>query len=131
MFGSRHRRGTEGVLFGRFTSCLASVEEGKERLLAAVPTARRSGIAPAEGLLGFEECLREARDAMPGWRDGLIDDEWRACDEAIGEALRRAEALRLEAPALEFEALLAAFGDLMAPLDAFEDAAERLGKRDR
>jgi hypothetical protein len=110
---------------------LALVEDGKERLLAAVPTARRRGIAPAEGLLGFEESLREARHAMPGWRDAVIGDDWNACDEALRESLRRAEALRMEAPALEFEALLGAFGDLIAPLDAFEDAAEILRKHDR
>jgi hypothetical protein len=122
----RRRRRAERRLPDGFMSCLVLMEEGKEQLLAAVPTARRRGLPPAEAVLGFELCLREAQAAMKSWRDDRLEAEWVACSEALEESLRRAQRLRMEAPDLEFESLLAAVGDLIDPLDAFGAAAERL-----
>jgi hypothetical protein len=131
VFRRKRRQPADPGLHDRFMSCLVLVEEAKERLLAAVPSARRRGVTPAEGVMGFELSLREAQGAMSGWLDGTIGAEWDACDAALREALHRAERLRTEAPVLEFEPLLAAVGELIEPLDAFEDAAERLRKASR
>ena len=59
---------------------------------------------------------------MPGWRDARTEDVWTRCDAGIRVALERAERLRLDAPPLDYEALVASLGDLIAPLEAFEEA---------
>ncbi len=59
---------------------------------------------------------------MPGWREARTDDVWRRCDAGIRVSLERAERLRMDAPPLDYEALVAALGDLMAPLEAFGEA---------
>jgi hypothetical protein len=108
------------------------VEQAKEALVAVVPSARTPGSPLAEGLFTFEHGVREAAKGMAGWRHEELASEWDACSEGIAEALRRTERLRLEAPDLGFEPMLAAVGDLIAPLEAFEAAAERfraLGSR--
>lgn len=108
------------------------VEEAKEALIAVVPSARAPGRPLADGLFAFESGLGHAAAAMGGWRHPDLASEWEACSGGITEALRRAEQLRMEAPELGFEPMLAAVGDLIAPLEAFEAAAERfrsLGSR--
>ena len=131
MFAIRRKRRRPTDLYERFASCLALVEQAKEHLLDVVPSARRPGIPLAEGLLGFDASLRGAQQAMHGWRDDLVREQWDACERALTESLLRAERLRLDAPDLEFEPLLAAVTELIEPLDAFEDAADRLRTMDR
>ena len=46
-----------------------------------------------------------------------VPDGWRA---AIQESLERAERLRLEAPPLDYEGLVGALADLLAPLDVLD-----------
>jgi len=62
--------------------------------------------------MAFEEGLREATASLDE------TDGWRA---AIDESLRRAEKLRLDAPALDYEGLVEALTDLMEPLESLED----------
>ena len=66
---------------------------------------------------------------MPAWRCPEIEDEWRACDQGVQEAVRRAVRL-LELPddPLGFEGLLGTVEQLMDPLDPFVAAAERFRK---
>lgn len=91
---------------------LARIERAKEDLVSAVPSPRGAPGRPlAEALLAFEEGLREA---------ALTADEparWRA---AVEEALRRAERLRLNAPELDYEALVAELAHLLDPLDQLD-----------
>jgi hypothetical protein len=61
--------------------------------------------------VAFEEGLRDAA-ASPD-----LPAPWRA---AVEESLRRAERLRLKAPALDYEGLVEVLADLMAPLEALE-----------
>ena len=96
------------------------VEQAKRELLTAVPSPRGiPGRHLAEALLGFEERLREASETLRtrshagGAPDPLV--------AAIEESLRRAERLRLDAPALDYEALVAVLADLIEPLDAFAE----------
>ncbi|HZP90555.1 MAG TPA: hypothetical protein VFC04_06100 [Actinomycetota bacterium] len=110
-----------------FRDTLQPLERARRALTESVPSTRLPGRPLAETLLEFEEGLREARDRMPAWRTGELEQEWRACADAIGAALELAERLRLEAEQPEgFEALIGLVGDLLAPLDAFEQAADRL-----
>jgi hypothetical protein len=111
--------------FDAFLAAVEPVERAKRSVVAAVPTGRSPGLPLAEALVGFEEGLREARRWMSAWRVGRVVPEWAACAAAVEESLGLAESLRVRAPELGFEPLLAAVGDLMAPLEAFERAAER------
>lgn len=89
------------------------VERAKADLVEAVPSPRGlPGRALADALASFEEGLRDAaatRDVPDGWR------------AAIRESLDRAERLRLEAPQLDYEGLVAALAELIAPLEALDD----------
>lgn len=109
-----------------FRSVIEHVERGKAALVSAVPTARNEGLPLAEAVHAFEAALREAGDRMDGWRSPETEEWWQACSSSLAEASRRAERLRLEAPALDYEGLVMTLGDLMAPLEAFPEAARRL-----
>lgn len=114
----RRRGGSEP-----FAAVLERVEAAKRELLTAVPSPR--GIPArqlAEALLAFEERLREAGDLMSGWQDPASEAVRSACAGAVREALRRAERLRLEGPALDYEGLVAVLDDLIEPLEAFAEA---------
>ncbi len=102
---------------------LAQVERAKSELVTATPSPR--GIPPrslAEALIDFELALADASTAMPGWRTDETARPWEACRRAIDLSLAEAERLRLEAPPLDYEGLVAVLADLIAPLDAFDDA---------
>jgi hypothetical protein len=111
------------VVTERFLAALEQVEDAKRALLAAVPSPR--GIPArsiAEAVLAFEEGLRSADALMAGWRDPQTEGAWTRCDAGIRLAAERAERLRLDAPALDYEGLVTVLGDLIAPLEAFEEA---------
>jgi hypothetical protein len=120
------RRTSDDERFGRI---LARVETAKEDLVAAVPSPRGVPVRPvADALAAFESGLTEASEDLEQWSSP--DAEQRTtCRAAIEEALRRAERLRLEAPPLDYEALVAVLGDLMAPLEVFEQVESRLRRR--
>lgn len=112
--------------YAAFREAVAALERGRAALAESVPSTRLPGRPLAETLLEFEEALREADRAMPGWRVPALEREWRAADEAIAACRRMSEELRLRAEMPEgFEALIGTIADLMAPLDAFEAAEER------
>jgi hypothetical protein len=105
---------------------VVEVEEAKRAMTATVPTTRLPGTPLAEALLEREEHLGEAQVRMPAWRDPAVEREWQACDAAIAESLQRAAELREQAPELGgFEGLIWAVDRLLAPLESFEDGAER------
>ena len=94
-------------------------------LLDAVPSPRGVPSRPlAEALLAFEDGLREADADMASWRDPTVELAWVRCERALTDALDGAKRVRLEAPPLDYESLVAILADLIAPLDAF-DAADR------
>jgi hypothetical protein len=108
-----------------FLAVLSDVEGAKEALVDVMPRSRAPGRPLADGLLEFEEMLQRAAAAMPGWRAEGLDTEWEACVLGIDRARRLAERLRLAAPELGFDALAFTVQDLIAPLEAFAEAAER------
>jgi hypothetical protein len=112
-----------------FGEVVELVEAAKRELVAAVPSPR--GVparSPADALLAFEQGLRDAEARMEGWRGSDVEDAWRACRDGLGESLRRADRLRLDPPVLDYESLVTVLGDLLAPLEAFEEAERRLGR---
>jgi hypothetical protein len=111
---------------GAFREVVGHVERAADALTATIPTTRLPGRPLADALLVFEEELRAALEAMPGWRHPAVADAWTECRDALAEALSSAERLRLEAAHPPgFEELVGAVSDLLGPLDAFHGAAER------
>ena len=110
----------------RFDEALEPVERAKAALVRAVPSPRGAPGPLAEAVLAFEEALNGARLRMDAWRTPDSEEAWQACRAALDESSRRAERLRLEAPALDYETLVTVLGDLMAPLEAFEEADRML-----
>jgi hypothetical protein len=106
------------------------VEQAKAELVRAVPSPRGAPGPVAESVLAFEETLRRANDRMRSWLSSETEDLWRRCDRALEESVRRAERLRLDAPSLDYESLVTVLGDLMAPLEAFEDTDRALHRGD-
>jgi hypothetical protein len=109
-----------------FRGVVDQVEAAKGAMTGTVPSTRSAGMPLAEGILELEQRLVAAQKLMPAWRDPDLEDEWLACDAGIREALERARRLREDPPALGgFEGLIWVVDQLLAPLEAFEAAAER------
>lgn len=105
------------------------MERAKDALTAAVPGPRAPGAPLAGSVLAFEEELRAARASMDGWRGQGTEEAWEACAAALDESARLVDRLRREAPSLDFEGLVLVLADIIAPLDAFTDAAARVRRR--
>lgn len=111
--------------FARFEALVPALERARAEITAAVPGTRLPGRPLAEALLAFEEGLREVRAAMDGWRAAELEQAWRAADSGLDQALALAERLRTRAQDPEgFEDLIGVVGELLAPLEAFREAAE-------
>ena len=102
------------------------VEAAKSAMTGTVPSTRSAGTPLAEGILELGERLAAAQEMMPTWQRPELEAEWVACDAGIRESLERARRLREDPPELGgFEGLIWAVDQLLAPLEAFEAAAER------
>jgi sugar-specific transcriptional regulator TrmB len=120
------RRASVDEQFGRI---LAQVEAAKEDLVASVPSPRGVPVRPVADALGaFEAGLRRAADELAHWPTPEVELR-QTCRAALEEALRRAERVRLDAPPLDYESLVAVLGDLMAPLEEFERVEASLRRR--
>ena len=102
------------------------VEAAKDVMTSTVPSTRLPGTPLAEAIAEFEDHLGRARDLMTTWRRPEVEEEWVACESGIKESLERAERLREDPPELGgFEGLIWVVDQVLAPLEAFEAAAER------
>lgn len=109
-----------------FEALVPRLERAKAALTESVPGTRLPGRPFAETLHEFEEELRAVGEGMDAWRAPEVDEQWRAARRGLEEALALAERLRVEAPEPGgFEGLIGLIADLIAPLEAFEAAAER------
>ena len=100
--------------------------------MLAVRSGRIQGVPLAVGLAMFEEGLREAAASMPAWRGPETEEQWQRCERALGDALERAQRLRLEGSPAIYEELIGEVGELLEPLDVFADASaavRALGRR--
>jgi hypothetical protein len=96
------------------------VESAKAELVRAIPSPRGIPGRPlADALAAFEDGLRRAAAELDGGEVGGSDVR-HALVTGIEESLSRAERLRLEASVPDYEALVNALADLMAPLDVFD-----------
>jgi hypothetical protein len=113
------------VLYG-LRGVVEEVEAAKDAMTGTVPSTRFAGTPLAEGILELEQRLTAAQELMPTWRHPDLDEEWLACFAGIRESLERARRLREDPPELGgFEGLIWAVDQVLAPLEAFEAAAER------
>jgi hypothetical protein len=111
---------------GELRAVVEHIEAAKDVMTSTVPTTRSPGTPLPDALLELEEHLGRAKELTPAWRHPDVEAEWRDCDDGIDESLRRATKLREEAPDLGgFEGLIWAVDQVLAPLEAFEAAAER------
>jgi hypothetical protein len=102
------------------------IDVGRSAMTSTVPTTRLPGTPLPDAMLELEAHLERAKELMPAWRHREVDAEWRACADGIDESLRRSRELRADAPDLGgFEGLIWAVDHVLAPLEAFEAAAER------
>jgi hypothetical protein len=105
---------------------VAEVEAAKAVMTATVPSTRLPGTPLAEAIVEFEERLAGALELMPRWRAPEVEVEWLGCEVGIEESLARARRLREDPPDLGgFEGLIWVVDQVLAPLEAFEAAAER------
>jgi hypothetical protein len=105
---------------------VAEVETAKRAMTTTVPSTRLPGTPLPEALLELEEHLGRANELMPAWRHPDVEAEWFACNAGIEESLERARRLREDPPELGgFEGVIWAVDQVLAPLEAFEAAAER------
>ena len=110
----------------RFRDVVGEVEAAKDVMTSTVPSTRLPGTPLAEAVAEFEDRLGRARDLMPVWRHPEVEDQWLACEAGIDESLARARRLREDPPELGgFEGLIWVVDQVLAPLEAFEAAAER------
>jgi hypothetical protein len=73
--------------------------------------------------------LADAQALMPYWRHEVIEGCWAACEAAIAETLGGLDhAVGTAAATVELEVALTAVQDLLDPLHAFVEAAERFEK---
>lgn len=97
--------------------------------MSALPSPRGvQRVQLAEALLRLEQDLRSASDALEGYRPAGRENVWRGCRSALDESLGRAERLRLEASALDYEGLVAILAELIDPLEAFAEAESNLSR---
>ena len=113
-----------------FDDLLLPLGRAKAALTGAVPGTRLPGRPLAETLSEFEDGLREVRDGMDAWRSPDVEPEWESCSRGLDEALALADRVRTEAAQPEgFEGLIGLIGDLLLPLEAFEQASTRFRER--
>jgi hypothetical protein len=105
---------------------VTEVEAAKDVMTSTVPSTRLPGTPLAEAIAAFEDHLGRARVLMPTWRHLDVEEEWLGCEAGIEESLARAAQLREAPPELGgFEGLIWVVDQVLAPLEAFEAAAER------
>jgi hypothetical protein len=125
----RRRRVPEDVVraLRGFGSIVPSLDRARSALTASVPSTRLPGRPLAESLLEFEDALADVVAGMDAWRVTSVEDVWSRAAEGLREARRLAERVRAEATApTGFEGMIGLIGDLLVPLDAFDEAADRL-----
>jgi hypothetical protein len=109
-----------------FEALAPALDRARSVLTESVPGTRLPGRPLAETLLEFEDRLREVRAGMDAWRTPEVEAQWVAASSGLDEALALADRVRTQAPDPGgFEGLIGLIGDLLAPLDAFADAADR------
>jgi hypothetical protein len=108
-----------------FDELIPSLERARAALAGSVPGTRLPGRPLADTLSEFEEDLGTVRDLMDGWRAPEVEEAWLVASAGLDESLELARRIRTEGASPQgFEGLIGMIGDLLAPLGAFDEAAE-------
>lgn len=110
-----------------FERCAEHVDLAQRAMLRCVPSSARSMALPLGiGAQTVRISLGEADALMPSWRHEALEQCWLACAAAIDETLTGLDrAVDTAGATVELEVALTAVQDLLDPLHAFVDAAER------
>ena len=112
-----------------FLDCAQVIEGGRRTLLGTMPVGRVEPTPVGLGVDAMAAALDDAEVWMDDWRVEPLDDDWRDCLAAIGEARDSlGEVREVAADTDELEELQEAVGEVVEPLDAFADA-ERTWRR--
>lgn len=108
-----------------FLDCAAVIEGGRRTLLGTMPVGRVAPTPVGLGVDAMAAALDDAQGWMDAWRIEALEDDWRACSDAMDEARTNlAEVREVAAATTELEELQEAVGEVVAPLDAFADAEQ-------
>ena len=111
--------------FSAYLEVVGHLEAAKSALTESVPSTRFAGRPLAESLAEFESRLAEAAGTMHSWRCADVEEAWQIANAALTAARSLAERVRLQGDGPKgFEQLIGLLGDLMSPLDSFEEAVE-------
>lgn len=115
----------------RFGEVAVALDRAQRLLLTAIPTSRNPGIPLLEALDAFERGLDDAESVMPGWRSPGVEELWQRCASALRDSRTEVARLRAAPPGpTQFELLNSRVGDVLAPLEDFNDAERILiGRR--
>lgn len=99
------------------------VERARQALLRCLPVGRVDPAPVPVGLELLRDELVAVRSEAASWRRDEVQAHWRACIDAIDEALAAIPAAHEVATSTaELEELLDAVSDVVEPLDAWHDA---------
>lgn len=113
-----------------FLDCAAVIEGGRRTLLGTMPVGRVEPTPVGLGVDAMAAALDDAEGWMDTWHVEPLEDDWRACVEAMDEARDNLAAVReVAAETTELEELQEAVADVVAPLDAFADAEQAWRRR--
>jgi len=106
-----------------FVAQARRVEDARQVLLGCLPVGR---VAPAPVPVGLDllrDELRAIEAQVGAWHVPEVEPQWRACRDALAEALAHVEPTRETARSTdELEVLLDAVTDVIEPLDVWHDA---------
>lgn len=106
-----------------FTAQAERVEDARQALLGCLPVGRVDPAPIPVGLDLLRDELLAVCDELEAWRVDPVEAEWRACRDAIADALDHIEPTRATAERTdELEVLLEAVTDVVEPLDVWQDA---------
>ena len=113
-----------------FSAQAERVEQARQALLRCLPVGRVEPAPIGLGLDLLRDELLAVQAELPAWRDDVAEADWRACGEAIDEALAHIEPARqVSLSTGELEVLLGAITDVVEPLDAWATAERHWLKR--
>lgn len=123
----RHLPAELVAVHGAFERCAEHVDLAQRAMLRCVPSSARSMALPLDvGAQTVRIALDDARALLPSWRHEALEPWWLACGAGIEETLAGLDGAVATAQAtVELEVALTAVQDLLDPLHAFIDAAER------
>lgn len=99
------------------------VETARRVVLRCLPVGRVDPAPLGVGLALLRDELADVMQELPAWRVPEVETQWKAAEAALIEAADGIEAgERIAATTMELEVLLNAVGDVVTPLDAWQDA---------